>query len=184
MTVLLLAAEDAAHGGVESAGAMELNWLPAVTSLVVFLVAFGFLYVAVWPKIVKGLNEREGKIRQEIENAEEAREQAKAALSEYEKELAGARREAGEMIAQAKADAKIAGDQLRARNVTELAEMKQRATQELNNAKRSAITELHAEAAVLAAEIAGKILQREISAADQKRLVDESLEELATTRDT
>ena len=183
MIVLLLAAEDAARGGVENVGAMELNWLPAITSLVVFLLAFGFLYVAVWPKIIKGLNDREEKIRQEIANAEQAREQAKAALAKYEEELSSARREASEMIAKAREDAKAAAAELRDRNEAELVEMKQRATGELDNAKRAAITELHAETYKLAAMMATKILKREVSAEDQKRLVDESLQEMATAQD-
>ncbi len=60
--------------------------------------------------------------------------------------------------------------------------MRDRAGREIDNAKRAALAELHAEAANLAAEIAGKILQREISTEDQQRLIDESLRELATAR--
>ena len=175
---LLLAADDVAQGA-EHAELMTLNWLPAVTALVVFLAAFGFLYAKVWPKIIQGLDDRQGKIRQEIANAEKAREQANAALAEYESELANARQEASDMIARAKADAKAVAQELRDRNEVQLTEMKQRATRDLDAAKRAAITELHAEAATLAADIAGRILKREISAEDQKRLVDESLEELA-----
>ncbi len=48
---------------------------------------------------------------------------------------------------------------------------------------RAAITDLHAEAASLAADIAGRILKREISSEDQQRLVDESLGELAGARE-
>lgn len=184
---LLFASEEAAGPaaahGAEHLPVMAFTWLPAVTTLVVFLVAFGFLYVKVWPMIVKGLDDREAKIRHEIKSAEEAREQAKSALAEYERELAGARQEASEMIATAKADAKAVAADLRARNEAELTEMKQRATRELQSAKHAAISELHAEAATLAAEIAGKILKREISAEDQKRLVEESLEEMAGAAD-
>ena len=100
---LLLAADDVAQGA-EHAELMSLNWLPAVTALVVFLAAFGFLYAKVWPKIIQGLDDRQGKIRKEIANAEKAREQANAALAEYESELANARQEASDMIARAKAD--------------------------------------------------------------------------------
>ncbi len=175
---LLLAADDVAQGA-EHTELMALNWLPAVTALVVFLLAFGFLYVKVWPKIIQGLDDRQGKIRQEIANAEKAREQANAALAEYESELANARQEANDMIARAKADAKAVAQELRDRNEAELTEMKQRATRDLESAKRAAISELHSATATLAADIAGKILKREISAADQKRLVDESLQELA-----
>jgi len=183
---LLLAAQEAATGAehaLEQPEIIALNWLPAATTIVVFLLAFGILYVKVWPMITKGLDDRQNKIREEIESAQEAREQANEALAEYERELAGAHREAGEMIAKAKADAKAAGAELKARNEAELVEMKQRATRDLDTAKRAAITELHAEAASLAAQIAGKILRREISADDQQRLVDESLQELTTAQD-
>ncbi len=73
---------------------------------------------------------------------------------------------------------------MRDRNEEQLVEMKQRATRDLEGAKRAAITELHAEAASLATEIASRILKREISAADQQQLVDESLGELAGARDS
>ena len=174
----LLAAEEARHAGVLDIG----NWMPAVTSLVVFLVAFGFLYLKVWPKIIKALDDRERKIREDIESAETAREQAKAALGAYEEELAGARKEASKIIAQAKVDAKAVAEQLRTRNETELADMRDRATREIETAKRTALTELHGEAVNLAAEIAGKILQRQITPQDQQRLIDESLRELASLR--
>ncbi len=174
----LLAAEDAP----EHAEVLALNWMPAVTTLVVFLVAFGFLYIKVWPKIIKALDDRERKIREDIEAAETAREQARAALGAYEEELAGARKEASKIIAKAKVDAKAVAEQLRTRNETDLAEMRDRATRELENAKRTALAELHGEAANLAAEIAGKILQRQITAQDQQRLIDESLRELTSLR--
>ena len=102
MTLLLAADTETA---VEHADVMALNLLPAITSMVVFLLAFGFLYLKVWPKILKGLDDRDQKIRQEIANAEEAREKANATLAEYERELASARQEANDLIAQARAAA-------------------------------------------------------------------------------
>lgn len=185
MFQLLMLAADEAHGA-ESAGVMPDGagsaLMPAITSLVVFLVAFFILWRTVWPKIVKGLDDREAKIRDEIASAEEAREQAKKALHDYESELAKAREEASGMIAKAKGDAQAAANDLRERNNAELSEMKQRATQEIENAKQGAIADIHGEATNLAAAIAGKILQREISAEDQQRLVEESLRELAAQR--
>ena len=60
--------------------------------------------------------------------------------------------------------------------------MKQRALHELESARRTAVSELHAEAAGLAADIAARILKRAITPQDQQRLVDESLQELAGGR--
>ncbi len=180
----LLAADEAAEHGAESAELMAANWLPAVTALVVFLLAFGFLYMKVWPKIAQGLEDRENKIRQEIESAEQAREQAKAALAEYERSLASAREEANAMIVKAKTDAKAAGEQLRTRNEADLVEMKLRATRDIDSAKAAAIGELHTQATMLAADIAAKILSRELTAQDQQRLINESLDELGTASRT
>ena len=163
----------------EARGVMDLNLMPAITTLVVFGIAFTILAVKVWPAIVKGLDERQAKILEEIKAAEEARAQANAALAEYEESLASAKKEAADMINKARADAKAVADDLRSRNEAELVEMKERATRDIDAARKSAVAELHAEAAVLATSIAGKILSREISPEDQQRLVEESIQELA-----
>jgi F-type H+-transporting ATPase subunit b len=83
------------------------------------------------------------------------------------------------MIAKAKSEAKAAGEELRRKNEEELARMKQRATQEIEAAKQNAITELHDSASELASTMAAKILEREITAEDQQRLIEESLDQLA-----
>jgi F-type H+-transporting ATPase subunit b len=165
----------AAEGG----SPVSVQLMPLVTALVVFTVAFMVLKTAVWPKITKGLDDRDKKIRDEIESAEEAREQAKSALAEYQRNLSSAREEANKMIAQARADAKAAGDELRSRNEAELVELKARATKDIETARQAAVNSLYAEASNLAVQMAGKILQREINAGDQQRLVDDSLRELA-----
>jgi F-type H+-transporting ATPase subunit b len=171
------AADTAAHGA-EHADVMAMNWLPAATSLAVFLTAFAILAIYIWPKITKGLDDRERKIRETIAEADKAKAEAEEALAEYQENLVKAREEANAMIAQAKSDAKAAGEELRKRNDAELSEIKQRATREIESAKQGAITELHAEASMLATAIATKILQREISAEDQQKLVDEALGEM------
>ncbi len=178
----LLAQEDAGHA-VEHAEVMALNWLPAVTSLVVFLIAFGFLYLKVWPLITKGLDEREQRIRDALAEADAAKESAESALAEYQEKLVTARKEAGEMITQAKADAKAAAESLRRQNEEDMAGMKLRATRDIDAARQAAITELHAEASMLASTIAGKILMREISAEDQQKLVEETLDELGSMQE-
>lgn len=183
---LFIAADEAAGAaahGAEHAEVMDFaNFIPGITTLLVFLLAFGFLGLKVWPRIVKGLDDRQNKILQEIRAAEESREQAKAALAEYEKNLASAREEANQMIAKARTDAKAVAEDLRSRNQTELAEMKERAAKDIQSAKENAIVELHAEAAVLASTMASRILGREITSGDQQRLIEESLQQLQAAR--
>lgn len=172
----LLAAEDAA------ANPLIVELLPFITILVVFGLTFWLLKDKVWPLILGGLDERNEKIRAEIQAAEESNQQARAALAEYEQSLAEAREEAAKMVAQARADAKATADELRARNEQEIAAMKDRATREIESAKQNAINELHAEATTLATAIAGKILEREVTTEDQQRLINESLDELSAAQ--
>lgn len=178
LTFILATAQNGEHAATHASGPMEFAWLPMVTSIVVFAIAFFVLARTVWPKITQALDERETKILEEIESAEEAKRQADEALQDYQSELSKAREEANQMIAKAREDAKATAAELKSRNETLLAEMKERATREIDSAKHQAISELHAEAATLAVSIASKILEREITVDDQKRLMNESLEEL------
>jgi len=180
LSMMLLAAE----GGGEASNPMAADLLPMITAIIVFGAAFWILARHVWPRITHGLDERERKIKDEIQSAEEAREQARAALQEYEQNLSQAREEAAQMIAKAKSEAKAAGEELRRKNEEELGRMKQRATQEIEAAKQNAITELHDRASELASTMAAKILEREINADDQQRLIEQSLDQLAELEKT
>ena len=162
---------------IASDSPFDINLLTLGTSIVVFVIFLSLALKFVWPHLLKGLDDRDQKLRDDLEAADEARKQAKAALAEYEQELSSARNEAGEMIAKARNDAKAAAEELRANNTRELAEMKKTATNEIEAAKLAAIVELHAEASTLAIAIASRVLGREISSTDQQSLVDESLTE-------
>jgi len=174
MQPLLIASQEKAPN------LFNADTLPAYTALIVFGITFAMLGVFVWPKILKGLDDRNNKILSEIRAAEAAQVKAKAAQSEFEKRLDEARAEADRTIRAARVEAERQADELRARAVLDLEEIKSRATQELEGAKRAALREIHAVAASLATTVAGKILKREIQPADQKRLVEESLSELSS----
>jgi len=153
-----------------------------ITAVVVFLLAFGVLALKVWPKILGALDARDAKILSEIEAAEKARRDADEAKARFERDLAKGREEAQKMIADAKADAQRLAEEIRTRNEKELAERMARANAEIDNAMRQAVASLHAQAADIATVAAGKILGRQITAADQQKLIEESLQELSARR--
>ena len=162
----------------ESADPTVAELAPAITTPVVFGIVILILFTKVWPKITSGLDERQTKIRQEIEAAEASQAEARAAMESQQAELAKARTEANEMIAKAKSDAEALAQSLRDQAQQQLGELREQASQEIRAAKEAAIGELHAESGRLATSIASRILEREINAADQQSLIDESLREL------
>ncbi|GAB4383275.1 MAG: hypothetical protein Kow0022_02700 [Phycisphaerales bacterium] len=153
---------------------------PAITTLISFAIVFFVLYAKVWPKITEALDERARKIREEIAAAEAARKQAKDALDEYERSLAQARAEAQKMLEETRSQQAELAAQLRAKADSELNQMRERAKRDIESAKRSALNEIYSESVAIATLMASKILQREISADDQAKLVEESLAELAS----
>lgn len=179
-------AADAAHAAGDHAGHEEVGAIPTpkqgvatgVTALVVFAAAAGFLGAVVWPKLTVALDERANKIRSEIAAAEEARRQAREALHEYESNLAQARAEAQKMLEDTRAQQAALAAELKSKADAELGAMRDKARLEIETAKKQALAEIYAESVTLATAMAGKILQREVTVADQQRLMDESLAEM------
>lgn len=173
------------EGDVPKAGVMpskEQGIVPMLVSLIVFGVVFAILSKKVWPVILKGLKDREEKIRMEIEAAETARRQAKEALEQYQKSLAEARAEAQRMIDQVRAQQAGFAAELKTKADAELALMRERALRDIEAARKEAVSEVYVRAAEVASEIAAKILRREVRAEDNRRLVDESIAHLQGSR--
>lgn len=176
MPAMALAVEE--HGEVKAISGFNEGVASAVTALVVFAIVFAVLAVKVWPMVSKGLKDREDKIRNSIEEAELAQQQAKQALEQYERNLAQARAEAQKMLDDAKTQQQAIAAELKLKAEGELNAMREKAKRDIEVAKRAAVAEVHEHATELATRMASKILQREISTQDQSRLMSESLSEL------
>lgn len=175
------AGEHAPDHAAAKAGVLptiEEGIVPMIVALLVFAVVLAVLSVKVWPAISKGLKDREDKIRNSIEEAELAQQQAKRALEQYEKNLAQARAEAQKMLDDTKSQQQVIAADLKLKAEAELNSMREKAKRDIDAAKRAAISEVQEHATDLATRMASKILQREISPQDQGRLVSESLAEL------
>jgi F-type H+-transporting ATPase subunit b len=134
--------------------------------------------VFVWPKISKGLDDRAQKIKDEIEAAELARQQAKDALEQYQQSLSQARTQAQAEIDKARAQAQQIAAELKAKADVELSAMREKAMRDIDNAKRTAVSEIYDQSTQLATIMAGKILQRNVQVQDGDRIFQESLQQL------
>ena len=169
------------HGGEAQPGVMDFDLVQYIAAILVFVVALVVLSRTAWPKITQGLDDRENKIRNEINAAEEARKRANDALGQYEKSLAEAKAEAGRMIEATKAEQSRLAADLRVKAEAELTEMREVALRSIDAAKRAAIAEIYDHAADLATSVASKVLDREVSAQDQQRLIEQSVSEFKGT---
>jgi F-type H+-transporting ATPase subunit b len=175
----LIASAFGAENAAEPIPGVNQGLITGLAAVIVFGIVAFVLGRFVWPTINKGLDERAGKIRDEIAAAELAQEQAKEALEEYERNLAEARAEAQKMIDEARSRQQEIVVELKAKADVELGAMRERAMRDIDAARRAAVNEIYAEAADLATKAASRILEREINTEDQRRLVEESLSELS-----
>lgn len=168
-------------GGEQDVGSALLtpDVMSAVWNLVMFLVLFAILAKFVWPRILEALRTREERLQSDLASAEQARAEAQQALEQYRQQLGEAQQEARQMIDQARQDAEQLRGKMLADAEAELKQIRQRATEDIELAKRQAVQELYTTSAELATQVAEKILQRQINEQDTQRLVEQSLEELS-----
>lgn len=149
-----------------------------IAAIVVFLAVFFVLKNKAWGPILKGLTDRENKIRQDLLDAEAARHQAEARLKDYDAKLATAESQVRELLNKATADAEKVATSIRMQAQQESEEAKERAMRDIENARKDALRDVYEQTATLATNVAEKILRRTLNADDQRDLVNASLDQL------
>jgi F-type H+-transporting ATPase subunit b len=182
LAVLLPAADvHAAEAGQAKPGpipSIQQALIPAITTLVVFVGLLVVLSKTAWGPIVSGLRAREEKIRNDIETAERSRAKAEQTLREYQQQLAAADAKVREIIVQAQLDAEKVATSIRMKAQQEAEEIKERATRDIENARKAAVIAFSEQAATISTQLASKILSRNLNPDDQRELVRSGLEQL------
>jgi len=179
---------EAAHGHYDDHGkghGMEKEstlfaskpW-PYIWNLLMFLVLLGILTKFVWPPILQGLKAREEKQRSDLAQAEQAAKDATAKLAEYEAKLKEAHQEAQKIMEQTRAEADQLSARLKAEAEAQAQQLRDRTAGDIAAAKQEALASIYSQAASLSTQIAGQILQRELSPDDQAQLVEQSLNQI------
>ena len=119
------------------------------------------------------LAKRQAKADADIREAEEAKTEAAAIKAEYEQNMLEAKEKANELLATAQKNAAAKSDEMLKEASSQAAAIKQKAEADIAQERRKAVNELKDEIGSMAMEIAGKVIEREISEKDHARLIDE-----------
>ena len=117
------------------------------------------------------MERREQAIAQNIATAENASEEARKLTAEYESKLAGAADEVRKVMDDSRRDADATAQQIVEKAQARSAEEAKRMLREVQTAKEAALKEISDSGADLAVDLAGKIIQRELSPADHDELI-------------
>lgn len=131
-----------------------------------------------WKPLLQALNEREGKIRDSLDEAEKARSEAAELLKQNEKNLARAEEEYQKIIREGKTLAEKLKDEIVVKAQQQAQRQLQQAKDEIQRDIEAAKQQLRNEVADLAIQAAGKILDETLDAQKHKKVVDNVLNQL------
>jgi F-type H+-transporting ATPase subunit b len=143
------------------------------------LIIFGIFAVLMWKFAFNPLTEavraREQSLRDAIEAAKRDREEAAALLSTHKAQLEASRAEAQKLIA----DGRVVAEKLRTQMLDDTKkqqdELLARAKRDIEGEKTKAIDELRSEAIDLALKGAGKVIEKNLDDATNRKLVEDFL---------
>ena len=109
----------------------------------------------------------------QIREAEQAKADADAIKTEYEQNMKEAKEKANEILTTAQKTAALQSEEMLKEATVQAAALKSKAESDIAQEKRKAVNEIKDEIGGIAVEIAGKVIEREISEEDHTKLIDE-----------
>lgn len=149
---------------------------------VTFILVLVVLWLFAWKPILHGLDARNEKIQDDLENSRKLREQAESLMADYKKHLDAAKDQALQIIDEGKRDAESVKNRIIADAKKEADAIHDRAIAEISQAKVRAVKELEKEVVDLSVAIISKILNRDVSKDDHRNIILKELDQLKSTK--
>ena len=170
--ILLLASEEAG-----------LPIIPTLTEVIVGLIAFSLLFIVMKSKVVprfeKAFADRTDAIQGGMERAEQAQQEAAAALKSYQDQLSDARGEAQKLREEARAQGAAIIEEMRTKAQEEANRITAAARASIEAERQQAVTSLMQEVGTIATNLASKIVGEALGdQVRQSRVVDRFLADL------
>ena len=169
----LLAATEESSGGLIDVVPGLMIW-----TLICFAITFFALKKLAFSRIQQGIDSRRDRIRAAIDEADNAREEARELLEQHRQLIAEAKGDAADILADARkvADAQIV-------RVKEEAEVErerrlEETRRQLDAETKRSLDVIRSEVADLTLEATARVTGKVLDAEDQRRLIDEAISEL------
>ena len=149
-----------------------------IWTVVTFLVTFVALRLIAWKPILSVLDEREGRIRESLQKAEQAKAEAERAIAENKANMEASLRRSQELVAEARQEAERVRTQAREEARDEARKIMEEGRRQLEVERRAAIADIRNEAAGLAIRAAEQLLKKNLGEDENRQLVQEFLDQL------
>jgi len=152
-----------------------------VWTILTFLVLAALLAKFAWRPLLESLERRQAGIAEALDDAKRAKEELQRLNAESERIMGEARREADAILSRTRSDANAFREELKQKAREEAAGIVENAERQIQLEVSRARQQIRAEAVSLSVEIASKLLQRNVSAADNERFIEDTLKQLESS---
>lgn len=151
----------------------ELLW-----GAIAFLVVLAVLTKVAFPRLRSAVEQREKKIQEDLDAAEQSRNEADEQREEYKKQLADARSEANRIIEEARQQAEQVRKDMTGKAQEEADQIVSRAQEQIQAERSRTVQELQGTIADLSIELAEKVVGRSLDDGSQREMVDAYIREV------
>lgn len=144
-------------------------------TLLIFVVLFFVLWKFAFGPITAAVEQRERALEEAISGAKRDREEAAKLLAEHKAQMEQARADAQRLIAEGRAIGEKMRTDMLAETRGQQQELLERARRDIAAERDSAIAQLRREAVELAIAGAGRVIEKNLDSAQNRRLVEEFL---------
>lgn len=157
---------------------LDVNPGLIIWTIVTFLILVFILKKVAWKPILSALDQREKDIKDSLEKAEKAKEDAQRILDENQATLAKAEEESKKIIEQSRSYAENLKEQMLKESKEQSKKLIEDAAEEIDRRKDSAFEELKDQVAKIAVNAAEKIMKQNLDADKNKHIVDNYLKDV------
>jgi F-type H+-transporting ATPase subunit b len=165
-------------GNVQSKNPILPSGAEIVWGVISFVVLLAILWKFAFPAVVKTMQGRTERIRNNIDEAQKVRDDAEHILADYQRQLADARNEANRIIEEARQAAEQVRQDMVRRADEEVAELRRRNASDLQVAQERAISQLQDQVRNLALDLAEKVVGANLDRERNLVLIDQYIAEL------
>jgi F-type H+-transporting ATPase subunit b len=149
-----------------------------IWTIVCFLVTLFVLKRYAFGPIQKTIDERRERIRQSLEEADRARDEARKLIEEHRALIRQARQESDEILSEARHVADAQRERVREETEADRQRRLEETKRQIEAETRRALEQIRQEVASLALEAAQKVTRNALDDADQRRLIEDAISEL------
>ena len=157
---------------------LNINFFTALFTLLNTLALFFVLKHFLFQPVMKMIRDRQQEIDDMYQKAEDASHQAQQLQTEYEQKLNEAALTGERLVQEAVARGQSREEEILRQAETKAEAIRQKAMQDIAREKKKALNEAKDEISVIAIDIAGKVVGKNLSGEDQTRLVDDFIHRL------